>query len=186
MDTFIVWMWYVNTALSHVLYAVVCCFVSLALSPRCRLAYLCMRRPHFLMVCAFVRMLVMLASLPAHHNPTMVLVTPPLLPVACCSAPIVIARAVSIGRRLSQSMVLPQGSTLFRKYACQIIARATHCVLAVGVHIYILRKIRKQSAKRTGAATRESLRRDRAGGFTSPAFHACGSGSPLSARYLYK
>jgi hypothetical protein len=33
-------------------------------------------------------------------------------------------------------------------------------------------------AKRTGAAAREALRRDRPGGITSPAFHACGSASP--------
>ncbi len=37
-------------------------------------------------------------------------------------------------------------------------------------------------AKRTGAAARKSLRRDHPGGLTgkSPAFHACGSASPLT------
>ena len=37
-------------------------------------------------------------------------------------------------------------------------------------------------AKKTGAAARESLQRDRPGGLTLPAFHACGSASLLSAR----
>ncbi len=36
-------------------------------------------------------------------------------------------------------------------------------------------------AQRTGAAVRESLRRDRPGGLTPPAFHACGSASPFRA-----
>ncbi len=36
--------------------------------------------------------------------------------------------------------------------------------------------------ERTGAAARESLRRDRRGGLTSPAFHTCGSASPFRAR----
>ncbi len=36
-------------------------------------------------------------------------------------------------------------------------------------------------AKRAGAATRESHRRDRPGRLTSPAFHACGSASPSRA-----
>ncbi len=34
-------------------------------------------------------------------------------------------------------------------------------------------------AKRSGAAARESLWRDRSGGFTQPVLHACGSVSPL-------
>ena len=36
-------------------------------------------------------------------------------------------------------------------------------------------------AQRPGAAARELLRRDRHGGLTSPAFHACGSASPFRA-----
>ena len=36
--------------------------------------------------------------------------------------------------------------------------------------------------QRTGAAARESLRRDRPGRLTSPAFHACGSASSFRAR----
>ncbi len=36
--------------------------------------------------------------------------------------------------------------------------------------------------KRTGATVCESLRRDRPGGLTSLAFHACGSASPVRAR----
>jgi hypothetical protein len=40
--------------------------------------------------------------------------------------------------------------------------------------------------QRTGAAARESLRRDRPGGLTSPALHACGSASPFRARCCHR
>jgi hypothetical protein len=45
-----------------------------------------------------------------------------------------------------------------------------------------LNTVTTSCAERTGAAERESLWRDRSGGLTSPALHACGSLSPLSAR----
>jgi hypothetical protein len=41
-------------------------------------------------------------------------------------------------------------------------------------------------AQWTGAVTRESLRRDRLDGLTSPAFHACGSASPFRARFCHR
>ena len=38
-------------------------------------------------------------------------------------------------------------------------------------------------AQRTGTALRKSLRRDRSGRLTSPAFHASGSASPVNTRF---
>ena len=45
------------------------------------------------------------------------------------------------------------------------------------------RRVRART-QRTGAAARESLRRDRPGGLTSPVLHACGSASPFSRKLL--
>jgi hypothetical protein len=44
-----------------------------------------------------------------------------------------------------------------------------------------LPKLECACAQRTGAAARESLQRERPGGLTSPAFHACGSASSFCA-----
>ena len=60
---------------------------------------------------------------------------------------------------------------LFRYYC--VIKRETVTVLAIPMTLAFV--------QRTGAAARESLRRDRTGGITSLAFHACGNASPLCA-----
>ena len=52
---------------------------------------------------------------------------------------------------------------------------------SLGVLKLLLATVTTVCAKKNGAVARESLRRDRPVGFTSPAFHACDSASPIRA-----